>query len=93
MARIAEYFWGDGDAKGDGLARTRLGRDQQVAIRMLRLQDGSRNRSGFGIALVDQGAVERGMDGGKGHRKHGTSDKGGRRKDRARPRSDHSPGE
>ena len=90
---VAQQGRRSGQTKGHGLARARLGRDQQVAIRMLRLQHGGLNRSGFGVALVDQGAVERGMDGGKGHRKPGTTDKGGRRNDRARPRSDLRPGE
>ena len=47
------------------------------------------------VAIEERGerAVERGMDGGKGHRKPGTTDKGGRRNDRARPRSDLRPGE
>ena len=90
---VAEQGRRSGQTEGDGLARTRLGRNQQVAIRMLRLQHGGLNRSGFGIALVDQGAVERGVDGGKGHGKPGQTDKGGRRNDRARPRSDLRPGE
>ena len=79
--------------EGHRLARSGLGRDQQVALGVFALQHGGLDRGRLGIALVDQGAVERGVDGGKGHGKPGQTDKGGRRNDRARPRSDLRPGE
>ncbi len=57
-------------AEGHRLARSGLGGDQQVRLAMA-FQDSGLNRRRFKVALVQQGAVKRGMDRGKGHERPG----------------------
>jgi len=59
------------------LARSGLGRNQQVRLAMA-FQHGRLDRRGLGIALVQQGAVKRGMDRGKGHERPGVQMRGDR---------------
>src|SRR5690606_15857418 len=63
---LAQQGGGQGQAEGDGLARTGLGADQQVAAR-LGLQHSRLHRRGLGVAAFGKRAVERGMTGGEGH--------------------------
>ena len=63
---LAQQGGGEGQTEGDGLARTGLGRNQQVAT-LFGLQHGGLYRRGLGIAAFGKGAVKRGMTGGEGH--------------------------
>ena len=57
---LAEEGRRDPEAEGDGLARSRLGRHEQVA-RGVGREHGSLHRGGLGVGLLDEGDLEAGV--------------------------------
>ena len=68
LVRVAEQRRGHREAIGDGLARPRLRRDEQVAALRLRDEDGGLDGRRVGIAARGEGCAEGGRGGREGHR-------------------------
>ena len=65
---IAQQGRGGGEAEGNGLTRTGLGRNKKILVDGPRFKDSCLHRSGVLITLLNECALQRGMGSGKGHK-------------------------